>query len=63
MNEKLFGRCTETKLKKDGTVEIHCKLGLWATFGRDRQSVEREARHYWVQYYVDGEYDSILEGL
>lgn len=56
----MFDRCVETKLLKDGTVEIHCKRGLWSVSSRDRQQAEREARHYWTRYYVDGEYDSLL---
>jgi hypothetical protein len=56
----LFDKCVEYKLMKDGMVEIHCKNGLWSVAGRDRKQVEREAAHYWQQYYADGEYNSIL---
>ena len=34
-----------------------CLCGLWKVEGPDRDSVEREARHYWLQYLSDGEYD------
>jgi len=51
-----FESCVERKLMKDGTLEIHCTLGLWAVSGRDRHQVEREARHYWMQYLTGGEY-------
>jgi hypothetical protein len=59
----LFAKCVEYKLMKDGMVEIHCKNGLWSVAGRDRKLVEREAAHYWQQYYADGEYNSILANV
>lgn len=55
-----FYKCTETKLMKDGRIEIHCKRGLWCVSGTDRQAVEQEAMHYFRQYFVDGEYESLL---
>ncbi len=58
--EAMFHKCTEIKLLKDGTVEIRCKQGLWVVCGSDREQVERDARHYWQQYFDDGEYDSLL---
>jgi hypothetical protein len=60
LSSALFAKCVEYKLMKDGMVEIHCKNGLWSVAGRDRKQVEREAAHYWQQYYADGEYNSIL---
>ena len=56
----VFCKCTKTKLLKDGSVEIYCKLGLWRVFGRDIKVVEQEAHHYWIQYYYDGEYNNLL---
>lgn len=55
-----FEACIERKLMKDGTHEIHCKLGLWSVSGCDRSQIEAEAEHYWWQYYWDGEYASLL---
>lgn len=52
--------CIERCLMKDGTIEIHCKLGLWGVSGINKDRVEREAKHYWAQYYRDGEYDGLL---
>ena len=60
MNDALFRQCCETKLMKDGQVRILCKLGLWGVYSLDREQAERDARHYWMQYYIDGEYDSLL---
>lgn len=59
-SDALFARCSETKFTKDGSVQIHCKLGNWSVFGADRERVEAEARHYWRQYLSDGDYNSIL---
>lgn len=56
-----FDRCTRTT-EKDGTLCIDCLLNLWSVSGprSERQQIEREARHYWAQYYVDGEYNYLL---
>jgi len=55
-----FEQCIERKLMKDGSMEIHCKQGLWSVSGADHYFVEREARRYWIQYFEDGEYNTIL---
>ena len=39
---------------------IRCRLGLWGVSAGDKATAEREARHYWKQYYADGEYAAIL---
>ena len=47
--------------KSDGTFySINCKNGLWSVSGSvaGRLSVENEARHYFIQYLEDGEYDT-----
>lgn len=56
-----FERCIERKLMKDGRTEIHCKLGLWSVSTPDAKTAECEARHYWQQYYTDGEYADLLK--
>lgn len=59
----LFDLCVERKLMKDGSLEIHCKRGNFSVVGRecDKARVEQEARHYWVQYFADGEYASMTQ--
>jgi len=57
---ELFDRCAETKLFRDGVIQIHCKLGLWSVQGRDARHTRREAMHYWIQYFEDGEYNDLL---
>ena len=37
--------------------EIRCVLGLWGVYAATKEDAEREARHYFAQYYSDGEYD------
>ena len=56
-----FETCVERKLLKDGSLLIACRLGLWSASGLDHAQIEREARHYWIQYYQDGEYKQLLE--
>jgi len=39
-------------------VSIACKKGLWSVDAPTLEDAEREAKHYFQQYYHDGEYDS-----
>ena len=39
-------------------VCIACKKGLWSVDAPTKEDALREARHYFAQYYQDGEYDS-----
>jgi hypothetical protein len=52
-----FLKNTETKLMKNGRVEIHCKRGLWGVSADTEEEAVREAKHYFIQYFEDGEYD------
>ena len=54
--EGAFVRNT-TMRRRDGRVQIDCRRGLWAVDCPDLSSALREARHYFAQYYADGEYD------
>lgn len=56
----LFDRCVK-KSCRGGKTSISCRLGLWGVEGRDVDQVEKEARHYWIQYYKDGEYAKLLK--
>ena len=55
--EELFSLHTETKLMRNGRVEIHCKRGFWGVSAASEDEAMREAKHYFVQYFEDGEYD------
>lgn len=56
-NRKLFDRCV---VRYYGGRSIRCCLGLWAVSAPDKDTAEREARHYWRQYFADGEYQDHL---
>jgi len=53
----LFDKCV--RRSRNGCT-IRCRLGLWCVDAPTVDQAEREARHYWVQYHADGEYDSLL---
>ncbi len=56
-----FEKCTKVKVKK-GRVTVDCIKGLW---GVDAPTIEQaidEAKHYFLQYMVDGEYHDIIGG-
>lgn len=56
-----FNRCTTHKETKDG-YSIECKLGLWGVHAPTKAQSEEEAKHYFSQYLLDGEYSSIVGG-
>ena len=62
-SDALFDKCVQTVLRKDGTVLIACKLGLWSVSGTDHEVVRANAMHYWIQYYHDGEYNKMLSNI
>ena len=43
--------------KTKNGYSVRCKKGLWAVDGNNKEVVEKEAMHYFIQYYMDGEYD------
>ena len=50
-----------TKHKKDEFgFCVDCALGLWGVSAPTQEEAEREARHYFVQYWGDGEYDHLI---
>jgi len=54
--DKEFNKNTYKSIK-DGQYAVNCKKGLWGVTASTREEVMREARHYFIQYYMDGEYD------
>lgn len=56
-----FKKCTNTIFDGD-FWDIECKLGLWGVTGADRDEVQDEALHYFLQYKSDGEYYEIIGG-
>ena len=57
MMNKAFKENTEITRDTDGTYNIDCKKGLWGVSGAIYPQVMNEAKHYFQQYYSDGEYD------
>lgn len=54
---ELFDRCV---VRTCGGRSIRCCLGLWGVSAGDKATAEREALHYWTQYFEDGEYQKHL---
>ena len=40
--------------------QISCRLGLWSVEAKSQDAAFREARHYFAQYELDGEYDGTV---
>lgn len=58
-DQELLFKHVNRKVKGD-IVEYECRKGLWSVCGhiKDESRVRRETEHYFIQYYLDGEYDS-----
>ena len=41
--------------------EATCKKGLWSITAITKERCMKEAKHYFLQYYMDGEYDDTYE--
>lgn len=57
---RLFEMCIERNIDAYGTLQIRCKLGNWAVIDPDHKNAESEARHYWRQYFADGDYQDLI---
>ena len=57
-----FNRCVNRKKLDAGGYEIECKFGLWSVQASTKSEAEQEARYYFEQYKLDGEYHTILGG-
>jgi N-acetylneuraminic acid mutarotase len=44
------------KYKRNGVIYVKCKKNLWRVSGTDLGSVTSEAKRYFIQYLLDGEY-------
>lgn len=58
--EDWFEKCV---IKTSKGRSIRCCLGLWSVSAPTAEKAEREARHYWWQYYIDGEYKEHLSNV
>lgn len=55
-----FEKFTEVN-ETDTGVEVNCCLGLWGVSAGTKEEALRQARHYFVQYWCDGEYDHLID--
>ena len=53
--EEAYKKWTTTITTKTGCT-IKCKKGLWSVDAPTERKADVEARHYFTQYYADGEY-------
>jgi len=44
------------KHKEGDRFCINCKKGFWGVSAPTKEEATREAKHYFVQYWMDGEY-------
>ena len=58
--ENEFDKNVVIKKTKHG-YSVKCKKGFWGVYAPDKQHALREARHYFLQYYADGEYSGDLD--
>ncbi len=56
-----FNRCVD-RSNHYGSYKIECKFGLWSVQAPTKQEAEQEAKHYFEQYKLDGEYSAIIGG-
>jgi hypothetical protein len=57
--EAAFGKCVIKSKCRYGD-RYRCVKGLWQVDGGDSTYVRGQAYHYFLQYYLDGEYDELL---
>ena len=53
--EEAYKIWTSTRKTKNGYT-VKCKKGLWRVDAPSKRKAEQEARHYFAQYFTDGEY-------
>ena len=52
-----FDKNTRARVN-NGRHTIRCRLGLWVVDAPTLKEARREAMHYFLQYYKDGEYET-----
>lgn len=57
--DKEFAKNVSCKTTEFG-YEISCKKDLWGVECKDQKTAFREAKHYFQQYWSDGEYDGTV---
>ena len=58
--EEVFKKYTTYEMTRHGEREDHkieCTKGLFSVYARTKEDAEKEAKHYFYQYFSDGEYN------
>ena len=55
--DEAFEKYTKHKDHKDGSYSIDCVKGNFGVHAPTKATALNEARHYFVQYFSDGEYN------
>jgi hypothetical protein len=50
-----YKKFTKTRKTKHG-YNVKCSKGLWSITAPTKDQAIREGKHYFIQYYMDGEY-------
>ena len=53
-----FDKNTTYKVTKQGQHKVDCKKGLFGVCAPTKEEAMKEARHYFIQYFEDGEYST-----
>ena len=54
--DESFDKNTNYKISQYGH-EFNCSKGLWGVCAPTKKQAEDEAKHYFIQYFEDGEYE------
>lgn len=64
MNEIDASFKANTTIKKNRHGwDISCNKGLWGVSCKSKKACMREARHYFIQYFSDGEYNTLQKEI
>ena len=56
--DEAYKKWVSVRKCKDGRYTFTCKKGLWMV-NAPKEQAEAEARYYFVQYFMDGEYRDV----
>lgn len=60
--DSAFRKCVVHSSYKNGS-HYSCRKGLWQVGGKDSSYVRGLAYHYFAQYYLDGEYNDLIDAI
>lgn len=56
-----YKRLVKKRVGKDGIITIRCPKGLWLVMSSGAEKADTEARRYFLQYFMDGEYNDFIK--